>query len=48
MQGASRHSLAAAREDDFKILLWKVEAVGLAYRFSEHSRGWRIYLNSVF
>jgi hypothetical protein len=40
--------LAAAREDDFKILLWKVEAVGLAYRFSEHSRGWRIYLNSVF
>jgi hypothetical protein len=25
-----------------------VEAVGLAYRFSEHSSGWRIYLNSVF
>jgi hypothetical protein len=40
--------IAAAREDDFKILFWKVEAVGLAYRFSEHSSGWRIYLNSVF
>jgi hypothetical protein len=40
--------VAAAREDDFKILLWKVEAVGLAYRFSEHSKGWRIYFNSVF
>ena len=40
--------VAAGREDGFKILFWKVEAVGIAYRFSEHSNGWRVYLNSAF
>lgn len=40
--------LAAAREDGFKILFLRFEAVGIAYRFSDHSSGLRLYLNSVF
>jgi hypothetical protein len=40
--------LAAAREDGFKILFFEFDAVGVAYRFSEHSGGLRFYLNSVF
>lgn len=40
--------IAAAREEGFKILRWNIEAVGIAYRFSDHSSGWRVYLNSVF
>jgi hypothetical protein len=40
--------LAAAREDGFKILFLKFDAVGVAYRFSDHSGGIRFYLNSVF
>jgi hypothetical protein len=40
--------LAAAREEGFKILFLKFDAVGVAYRFSEHSSGVRVYLNSVF
>jgi hypothetical protein len=40
--------LAAARQDGFKILFLKFDAVGIAYRFSEHSSGLRLYLNSAF
>lgn len=40
--------LAAAREDGFKILFFRFEAVGIAYRFSDHSSGLRLYLNSAF
>ena len=40
--------VAAAREDGFKILFLRFEAVGVAYRFSDHSDGLRLYLNSVF
>jgi hypothetical protein len=40
--------VAAAREDEFKILFFKFDAVGVAYRFSEHSEGLRFYVNSVF
>lgn len=40
--------LAAAREDGFKILFFRFEAVGIAYRFSDHSSGVRLYLNSAF
>jgi hypothetical protein len=40
--------LAAAREDGFKILFFEFDAVGIAYRFSDHSGGLRFYLNSVF
>jgi hypothetical protein len=40
--------LAAAREDGFKFLFFRFEAVGIAYRFSDHSSGLRLYLNSVF
>lgn len=40
--------VAAAREDGFKILFFKFDAVGVAYRFSEHGEGLRFYLNSVF
>jgi hypothetical protein len=40
--------VAAAREDGFKILFFRFEAVGIAYRFSDHSHGLRLYLNSVF
>ena len=40
--------VAAAREGGFKIWFIRFEAVGVAYRFSEHSDGLRFYLNSVF
>lgn len=40
--------LAAAREDGFKVLFFRFEAVGVAYRFSDHSSGLRLYFNSVF
>jgi hypothetical protein len=40
--------LAAAREDGFKIGFLKFDGVGIAYRFSDHSHGLRVYLNSVF
>jgi hypothetical protein len=40
--------LAAAREGGFKILFFEFDAVGVAYRFSEHSNGLRFYLNSAF
>lgn len=40
--------LAAAREDGFGILFLRFKAVGIAYRFSDHSAGLRLYLNSVF
>jgi hypothetical protein len=40
--------VAAAREDGFKILFFKFDAVGVAYRFARHGEGLRFYLNSVF
>jgi hypothetical protein len=40
--------VAAARENGFKIWFFEFEAVGVAYRFSEHGEGLRFYLNSVF
>jgi hypothetical protein len=40
--------VAAARDDGFEILGLKFDAVGIAYRFSDHSNGIRFYLNSVF
>ena len=40
--------VAAAREGGFKILFVRFDAVGVAYRFSEHGEGLRFYLNSVF
>jgi len=40
--------VAAAREERFKILFFEFDAVGVAYRFSEHGNGLRFYLNSVF
>jgi hypothetical protein len=40
--------VAAAREDGFKILFVKFDAVGVAYRFADHGDGLRFYLNSVF
>jgi hypothetical protein len=40
--------LAAGREDGFKIWFFEFDAVGVAYRFSEHRNGLRFYLNSVF
>jgi hypothetical protein len=40
--------VAAARDNGFKIAFFRFEAVGVAYRFSEHSSGLRFYLNSVF
>jgi hypothetical protein len=40
--------VAAAREDGFKILFIKFDAVGVAYRFADHGDGLRFYLNSVF
>jgi len=40
--------IAAAREDGFKILFLKFDAVGVAYRFADNGRGLRFYLNSVF
>lgn len=40
--------VAAQRDDGFKLLFLRFDAVGVAYRFSEHSAGLRIYLNSAF
>lgn len=40
--------LAARRAGRFKILFFRFEAVGVAFRFSEHSSGLRFYLNSIF
>jgi hypothetical protein len=40
--------VAAARNDGFKILGFGFDAVGIAYRFADHSSGIRFYLNSVF
>ena len=40
--------IAAAREERFRILFFEFDAVGVAYRFSEHSNGIRLYLNSAF
>jgi hypothetical protein len=40
--------VAAARDDGFEILGLEFDAVGIAYRFSDHSNGIRFYLNSVF
>lgn len=40
--------VAAAREDGFKFLWLEFEAVGVAFRFSEHEDGLRLYFNSVF
>jgi hypothetical protein len=30
------------------VWFFKFEAVGIAYRFSDHSDGLKVYLNSVF
>lgn len=40
--------VAAGREGGFKILFFEFDAVGVAFRASEHSEGIRFYLNSVF
>lgn len=40
--------VAAARDEGFEILGLRFDAVGIAYRFSDHSSGIRFYLNSVF
>jgi hypothetical protein len=40
--------VAAHRNTGFKILSLRFDGVGIAYRFSEHSEGLRLYLNSVF
>ena len=40
--------VAAAREDGFKIWFVEFDAVGVAYRFSDNSEGFRLYFNSAF
>lgn len=40
--------LVARREGRFKLLRFRFDGVGIAYRFSEHSRGIRFFLNSIF
>jgi hypothetical protein len=40
--------VAAGRDEPFKIWFVKFDAVGIAYRFSDRSKGFRLYLNSVF
>lgn len=40
--------VAAHREPGFKLLFVRFDAVGVAWRFSEHSSGLRLYVNSVF
>lgn len=40
--------LAAGREQGFELLGLEFDSVGIAYRFSEHSDGIRLYVNSVF
>jgi hypothetical protein len=48
-QGAETQiGVAAGRDEPFKILFLKFNAVGIAYRFSDRSEGFRLYLNSVF
>ena len=48
-QGAETQiGVAAGRDEPFKILFLKFNAVGIAYRFSDRSDGFRLYLNSVF
>jgi hypothetical protein len=48
LEGEWQLGVAAARNDGFKILIFEFDAVGIAYRFSDHSGGIRFYLNSVF
>jgi hypothetical protein len=48
LEGEWQLGVAAARTDGFKILIFEFDAVGVAYRFSDHSDGIRFYLNSVF
>lgn len=40
--------VAAGREQGFTLLGFDFDSVGVGYRFSEHSAGIRLYLNSVF
>ncbi len=40
--------LAAGRDDPFKILGAKLASVGIGLRFSEHSRGIRFFVGSIF
>jgi hypothetical protein len=44
----SQIGLAVGREQGFKILFFRFDSLGVAYRFSDHSSGIRLYLNSVF
>jgi hypothetical protein len=44
----SQIGLAVGREQGFKILFFRFDSLGVAYRFSDHSNGIRLYLNSVF
>jgi hypothetical protein len=48
LEGEWQLGVAAARNDGFKILIFKFDAVGIAYRFSDRGGGIRFYLNSVF
>jgi hypothetical protein len=48
LDGEWQLGVAAARNDGFKILIFKFDAVGIAYRFSDRGGGIRFYLNSVF
>lgn len=40
--------LAAGRETGFKLLWFEVDAIGIAYRFSDYSEGIRFFVGSVF
>lgn len=40
--------VSAGREGGFEILGFEFDGVGIAYRFSDHSQGLRIYFGSVF
>ena len=40
--------VAAARQSGFKIWFLEFDAVGVAYRFSDHGSGLRVYINSAF
>jgi hypothetical protein len=40
--------VAAAREGGFKVWFVEFDAVGVAYRFSDNSEGFRLYFNSAF
>ncbi|HEX7237356.1 MAG TPA: hypothetical protein VF405_10380 [Gammaproteobacteria bacterium] len=48
LDGEWQVGVAAARDGGFEVLGFAFEAVGIAYRFSDHSGGIRFYLNSVF